>query len=333
MDTPVRRQYLDHKRRYPHALLFFRLGDFYETFDDDAIVVARELEIVLTSREAGRGRRVPLAGVPYHSLETHLARLVRRGYKVAVCEQMADPTTTKGLVPREVVRVVTPGTVSEPGMLQAGENNYLLALIWQRQQAGLAYVDISTGEFCCTQLSNPDARGAVVAELRRLRPAEVIVPESQAPDAGSDEGDADADEEEAPDLLAGQQVTASPAWLFSESDARLALQEQFGVASLEGFGCAHLPLAVSAAGALLQYLRLNQRAALASLLPLVTYNTSRYMPLDEATVRSLELWSSSRGGTERGSLLGVLDETCTAMGARLLRRRLGQPLLLAAVGL
>ena len=324
METPVRRQYLDLKRRYPHALLFFRIGDFYETFDDDAIVVARELEIVLTIREVGRGRRVPLAGVPHHSLETHLARLVRRGYKVAVCEQMADPATTKGLIPREVVRVVTPGTVSEPGMLQAGENNYLLALIWQRQQAGLAYADVSTGEFCCTQLAD-DTRGAVAAELRRLRPAEIIVPENQAPDAR--DGDGENEDDEGPDLLAGQQVTASPGWLFTESDARLALQEQFGVTTLEGFGCAHLPLAVSAAGALLHYLRLNQRAALASLTTLTTYSTGRFMQLDDATVRSLELWSSSRGGSERGSLLGVLDETCTAMGARLLRRRLGQPLL------
>lgn len=159
METPIRRQYLDLKRRYPHAILFFRLGDFYETFDDDALVIARELEIVLTSREMGRGQRVPLAGIPHHSLETHLARLIKRGYKVAVCEQMADPATTKGLVPRDVVRVATPGTVVEPGLLSSAENNYLAALIQFRGQAGLAYADVSTGEFCCAQLGGTAGAG------------------------------------------------------------------------------------------------------------------------------------------------------------------------------
>jgi DNA mismatch repair protein MutS len=323
METPIRRQYLDLKRRYPHAILFFRLGDFYETFDDDALVVARELEIVLTSREMGRGQRVPLAGVPHHSLETHLARLLKRGYRVAVCEQMADPAATKGLVPRDVVRVVTPGTVVEPDLLTSGENNYLAALIRQRDQAGLAYADVSTGEFCCTQFGGAEVRGAIAAELRRLRPAELLVPAEQAGAADEEDGEAEGE----PALLAGQQVSAEAAWLFAESDARLALQEHFGVAALEGFGCAHLPLAISAAGALIAYLRQNQKAALAHLQALTTYHLDQYMQLDEATARSLEIWSGNRHGEARNSLLAALDGTVTSMGARLLRRRLGQPLL------
>ncbi len=332
MDTPIRRQYLEIKRRYPHALLFFRLGDFYETFDDDALVVSRELDITLTSREMGRAGRVPLAGVPHHSLDGHLARLVRRGYKVAICEQLADPATTKGLVPRDVVRVVTPGTVIEPHLLDRAENNYLVALLFQRGQAGLAYADVSTGEFCCTQMSGADLRGAVAAELRRLRPSEVVVPEGPGPRSrGAGEqgsrGDEPDDEDEPTDLLAGQQVTSSPAWLFGEGDAQIALQEQLGVTSLEGVGCARLPLAARAAGALVHYLRLNQKAALAQIASLVTYSVDQFMQLDEATARSLEIWQGNRSGDGRGSLLGVLDETCTAMGARLLRRRLGQPLL------
>ncbi|HEY8745720.1 MAG TPA: DNA mismatch repair protein MutS, partial [Chloroflexota bacterium] len=323
METPIRQQYLDLKRRYPHAILFFRLGDFYETFDDDALVVSRELEIVLTSREMGRGRRIPLAGIPHQSLEPHLARLVKRGYKIAMCEQMADPATSKGLVPRDVVRVVTPGTVVEPTMLTGAENNYLAALIQQRGQAGLAFADVSTGEFCCTQFGGSELRGTIAAELRRLRPAELLVPVDQAGSEDEDEPDGDIE----PGLLAGQQVSAEAAWLFDETDARLALQEQFAVASLEGFGCAGLPLAICAAGALIQYLRQNQKAALAQLQTLTTYHVERYMQLDEATARSLEIWSGNRRGDPGGSLLGALDETVTSMGARLLRRRLGQPLL------
>ena len=321
METPIRRQYLELKRRYPHAILFFRLGDFYETFDDDALVTSRELEIVLTSREMGRGARVPLAGIPHHSLETHLARLIKRGYKVAVCEQMADPASVKGLVPREVVRVATPGTVLEPNMLTANENNYLVALMQRRGQAGIAYADVTTGEFCCTQFGGQEVRGMIAAELRRLRPAELLVPAEQtdAPDGS--------EEEDEPSLLAGQQVSAEAAWLFTENDARLALQEQFAVASLEGFGCVGMPLAIGAAGALIAYLRANQRAALPHLQALATYHVAHFMHLDEATTRSLEIWGSSRHGDSRDSLLATLDSTVTSMGARLLRRRLGQPLL------
>ncbi|MDY6918038.1 MAG: DNA mismatch repair protein MutS, partial [Chloroflexota bacterium] len=172
--TPLRRQYLRIKRKYPDAIVLFRLGDFYETFDQDAEVMSRELEIVLTSREMGKGQRVPLAGIPHHALDNYLSRLIGKGYKVAICEQLGE-TREKGLVDRDVIRVVTPGTVVEPGLLEGKSNNYLVALISEEAQAGVAYVDITTGEFHTAQLS-PDA---VASELERLRPSELVVPRGQ----------------------------------------------------------------------------------------------------------------------------------------------------------
>ena len=174
--TPIRRQYLRIKQRYPNAILFFRLGDFYETFDEDAKVASRELDIVLTSRSMGKGIRVPMAGVPAHAVESYLARLIKKGHRVAICEQLSDPTTSKGLVDRDVVRVVTPGTVVEPSMLEQGANNYLAALVVDGLEAGLAYIDITTGEYAATQL----AADHVAAEINRLAPAELLVPDGQA---------------------------------------------------------------------------------------------------------------------------------------------------------
>ncbi|GAF81016.1 unnamed protein product, partial [marine sediment metagenome] len=177
MTTPLRRQYLDLKRRYPHAILFFRLGDFYETFDQDAETAARELDIVLTSRPIGKDQRVPLAGIPHHALDSYLAKLIAKGYKVAVCEQMEEPGKGKQLVERQVVRVVTPGTLVEDNLLQRGTNNYLAALAPGDGQMGLAYVDVSTGEFACTQLPAE----AAAAELDRLGPAELLLPQGASP--------------------------------------------------------------------------------------------------------------------------------------------------------
>src|SRR3989304_5740349 len=171
--TPIRQQYLRIKRKYPQAIVLFRLGDFYETFDEDARVVAKELEIVLTSRGMGKGYRVPMAGIPYHALDNYLARLVNHGYKVAICEQVTQPGETKGLVEREVIRVVTPGTVVEPSLLDSKTNNYLTSLVFGDDEAGIAYVDITTSDFATTQLPLPRA----LPELERLQPAEIIVPE------------------------------------------------------------------------------------------------------------------------------------------------------------
>ena len=307
MTTPARRQYLRIKGEHEDEILLFRMGDFYETFDDDARIISKELEIALTSREMGRGQRVPLAGIPYHSLEPHLARLIRKGYKVAICEQTSDPATSRGLVDREVVRVVTPGTVLEDSLLTADANNYLAAAVAQGDQAGVAYVDISTSEFATTQL--PLAQLGV--ELTRLAPAELLVPEG----------------EDAPPAEPETAVTEVPSGAFHPEWARDALLSHFGVASLEAFGCDRLPLAVRAAGAVIDYLVATRRDSLGQITSLHTYSTSSYMTLDTQTRRSLELFESGRWGESGASLFSVLDRTKTAMGGRLLRRWIGQPLL------
>ena len=302
-ETPLRRQYLQIKARYPDAVVLFRMGDFYETFDEDARVAARELQITLTSREMGKGQRVPLAGIPYHALEGYLARLVQRGHRVAICEQLSDPAAGKGLVDRDVVRVVTPGTLVEPGLLHERANNYLAALVLGDEEAGLAYADITTSEFATTQLSLP----ALAAELERLDPAELLAPKGQA-------------------QVSDRPATPLEPSLFDALMARETLLEHFQTATLEAYGCEGLPLAAGAAGALLAYLRDNQRDALAQLPSLHTYSTQRYMALDRQTRRNLELFQGGRFGTGQ-SLLGMLDMTRTPMGGRTLRRWLGQPLL------
>lgn len=305
--TPIRQQYLRIKRRYPEAIVLFRLGDFYETFDDDARVASRELEIVLTSREMGKGQRVPMAGIPYHALDNYLARLINRGYKVAICEQMTKPGETKGLVQREVIRLVTPGTVVEPSLLDSKSNNYLVSLVLGEDEVGLAYVDITTSEFATTQL--PVHRA--IPELERLKPSEVIAAKG---------GDLSIVKLSAP-------VTRLDDYCFELEAAQKTLLDHFGVATLDGFGCGHLPLAASAAGAIIHYIQETQKGVLGQLTRLSTYSTDSFMALDEQTQRNLELFSSSRSGSVGGSLLSIIDLTRTAMGGRLLKRWLGQPLL------
>ncbi len=318
MTTPLRRQYLDIKRRYPHAILFFRLGDFYETFDEDAETVARELEIVLTSRPVGKAQRVPLAGIPYHALDSYLARLIGKGYKVAICEQMDSSTPLKagepgkGLVDRQVVRVVTPGTLVEENLLSRGTNNYLVAVLQGDGQAGLAHVDVSTGEFACTQVDTE----ALAAELERLGPAELLLPEG-----GS-----------SPDGVVGS-LTPLSNDSFESEGAVQRLLEHFGTPSLEGLGLAGLTLAARAAGAVLAYLQESQRAILGHICRLSYYQAGGFMALDVNTRRNLELFQTLRSDGENISLFSVLDQTRTPMGVRLLRRWLGQPLLdITAIG-
>ncbi|NPA89935.1 MAG: DNA mismatch repair protein MutS [Chloroflexi bacterium] len=318
MSTPVRRQYLQIKQQYPDAILFFRLGDFYETFDEDAKIVAQVCDIALTSRPVGKGVRVPLAGVPYHSADTYIAKLLKAGYKVAICEQEGN-TPVKGLVPRRVVRVVTPGTLIEPHLLPEKANNYLVALAWDERGAGLAYVDISTGEFAVTEIRGEEWERQTREELARLHPAEVIYPG----------GDVFGEEVPPPPFLSGLETTISPytAWRFDEETARERLRQHFHVQSLAGFGIEGKPLAIRAAGALLAYLEDTQPAALKHLDTLHTYTLDQFMTLDEATRRALELVTTMRDGSTRGSLLWVLDHTLTPMGGRLLRRWVLQPLL------
>ncbi|MBI4286126.1 MAG: DNA mismatch repair protein MutS [Chloroflexi bacterium] len=305
--TPIRQQYLRIRKQYPEAIVLFRLGDFYETFDEDAKLVARELEIVLTSREMGKGHRVPMAGIPYHAVDSYLAKLISRGHRVAICEQMTRPGETKGIVERDVVRVVTPGTVVEPGLLDSKSNNYLLSLVPGVEAAGIAYADITTGEFATTQL--PLAR--LAPELERLKPSEVITPQSAALSG----------------LTLAAPVTRLEDYWFELDAARQSLLDHFGVATLDGYGCAHLPLAVRAAGSIVHYLQETQKAALGQLTRLATFSTETYMALDMQTQRNLELFQSSRTGSAGGSLLAAIDLTRTAMGGRLLKKGLGQPLL------
>ncbi|HEX9897541.1 MAG TPA: DNA mismatch repair protein MutS [Dehalococcoidales bacterium] len=304
--TPIRQQYLRIKRKYPQAIVLFRLGDFYETFDEDAKTASRELEIVLTSREMGKGNKVPMAGIPYHAIDNYLARLINRGYKVAICEQMTKPGATKGIVQREVIRVVTPGTVIEPGLLESKKNNYLLSLAIDETMAGIAYVDITTSQFATTQLPINRVR----TELERLKPSEVIV----------------AQDAELPDVGLALTPTKVDNYWFDGEVARQALSEHFGVTTLEGYGCAHLPLAIRAAGAIIHYLEETQKGALAQLTRLSTYSTDSFMTLDNQAQTNLEIFRAATGAY-KGSLLSVIDQTKTAMGGRLLKRWLSQPLL------
>jgi len=311
MTTPMRRQYLRIKKRFPDTIVLFRLGDFYETFDDDAKLVSEVCDIVLTSRPVGKGERVPLAGVPYHAVESYLARLIAAGYKVAIVEQ-TEQEAPRGLMQREVVRVVTPGTVVEPALLEEKRNNYLAAVALGSERIGLAYADITTGEFRTTQFNGKQARQQAWEELERLQPAEILI---------SDKAHL------TPESAARFTFSEYPDWHFDHDNAERALLEHFGVASLDGYGCSGLPLAVSAAGTIVQYLAETQKAALQQLTQLSTYSTQAFMTLDAATRRNLELTSTIRSGSVHGSLLGVLDDTKTAMGARLLRHWLSQPLL------
>ena len=305
------------KRQYPNAILFFRLGDFYETFDQDAEITARELDIVLTSRPIGKGLRAPLAGIPYHAVENYLSRLIQKGYHVAICEQVGDQPA-KGIFPRRVVRVVTPGTIVEPGLLHGDSNNYLVSLVEDNGRAGLAYVDITTGEFAVTELEvNPSSLsgapeqtwGTIRAELTRLNPAEIIHPDNLLIPTG----------------ISGH-LTAWPSWRFELGKSIEALLTHFGVSTLDGFGLKNMPVATRAAGGIIQYLNDTERAALPLLTGLRVYSLGEFMTLDAATRRNLELVETLRG-ERKGSLLGVLDQTVTPMGKRLIDQWVNQPLL------
>jgi DNA mismatch repair protein MutS len=305
--TPIRQQYLRIKQQYPHAILFFRLGDFYETFDDDAKITARELEIVLTSRSMGKNYKIPMAGIPYHAVDDYLAKLIKRGYKVAICEQMTKPGETKGIVERDVVRLVTPGTVVEPGLLEGKVNNYLASIIIDGETAGIAYVDITTSEFSATQLPLP----RLSTEMQRLQPAEIVIPEDI----------------QLPDISISPSVSHIENYRFELEVAKKTLLDHFETTALYGYGCSNLPLATQAAGAVLYYLKQTQKRVINQITHLSTYSPSSFMALDATTQANLELFRNTVSGTSGGSLLSVIDLTKTSMGGRMLKRRLGQPLL------
>jgi DNA mismatch repair protein MutS len=302
--TPLMRQYHSIKQQVPNALLMFRLGDFYELFYEDAVTAARELEITLTARNKEKGQPIPMCGVPYHAADGYLARLIQKGYRVAVCDQMEEAGPGKKLVKREVTRVVTPGTAMEPSLLRSHENNYLAAVCRNGTRAGLAHVDISTGEFRATELDAPDVNAA----LENLNVREVL-----AAEAVTD--------------LRGFRTTLED-WIFSLDYSDRALREHFHLLTLDGCGLGGRPLAVSAAGAILHYLRDTQKSALDHLDRPAFYDRSESMILDAVTVRNLELLEPLFAGeTRESTLIHVLDQTSTGMGGRMLRARLLRPCL------
>ena len=304
--TPMMRQYLDMKDKYPGMILFFRLGDFYEMFFEDAKLVSRELELTLTGKSCGLDERAPMCGVPFHSAETYINRLIGKGYKVAICEQMEDPATTKGLVKRDVIRVVTPGTVIEQSMLEDRRNSYLLSVCMDGNKAGLAFADVSTGEFSVYEIDKASVR--LQDELARITPKEIIA-NSELP-AG------------ATSLLYSIENSVN----FQFVKARNALMEHFKVQSLEALGLDGLKLGVRAAGALMKYLQETQKNALEHITSISQYHDKRFMMLDHTARRNLELTETMRSRQKQGTLLGVLDYTCTAMGGRMLRSFIEQPL-------
>jgi len=315
--TPMWRQYHAIKKEHPDILVLFRLGDFYEMFGADAELAARELELTLTHRDFGKDQRLPMCGVPHHAVERYLARLIAKGYKAAICEQMEDPQTAKGLVKREVTRVVTPGTVVEESMLEAGSNNFLLALAEDAGVWGIAVVDVSTGEFLVTELHGEEARAKALEEVGRLQPAEVLLPPSLAAEETLRQALA----------LHGQPTLTKFTYdRLSLGPPDHFLCQFFRVASLRGFGCEQMPCAVEAAAHVLAYLQETQKSALEHLTALGTYSTSDFMTLDAATRRNLELTQSIRDGSRSGTLLWLLDQTLTPMGKRLLKNWLLQPL-------
>lgn len=310
------RQYLEIKSEYPDAILFFRLGDFYEMFMEDAVTAARILDITLTSRNKGADEEIPLCGVPYHSCQPYINKLVSHGHKVAICEQVEDPRAAKGIVRREVVRVVSPGLVVDTDSLVPKENNYLAAAAPGKEgRWGLAMIDITTGEFRTTEA---DGLAGLRAELASVQPRELIVAEEEW---GEDL------RRELADLVGSCLISPRPLWTFDPERAHEELTGFFGVDSLESFGCANLPGAASAAGAVLQVLLETQKENMPHIERLATYRSSEFMVLDEATRRNLELTGTLYDGSRKGSLLGVLDRTMTAMGGRKLRKWISQPLL------
>jgi DNA mismatch repair protein MutS len=302
--SPGMQQYLRIKSEYPDTLLFYRMGDFYELFFGDAERASRLLDITLTKRGQSAGQPIPMAGVPYHAVEQYLAKLVKQGVSVAICEQIGDPATSKGPVEREVVRVVTPGTLTDEALLDERRDNLLAAVHGSKERFGIAFLELSGGRFSVIEVAG---ESALQAELARLRPAEVLL------------------SEDASLKLTGYAVTKQPPWYFEFDTAQRLLSEQFGTQDLRGFGCDHLPVAIAAAGCLLQYTQDTQKAALPHIRSLRVENQDDSIILDAAARRNLELDVSVTGDTSH-TLAGVLDYCATAMGSRLLRRWLHRPL-------
>lgn len=313
--SPMMAQYMETKKKYQDCILFYRLGDFYEMFFDDALTASRELEITLTGKECGLEERAPMCGVPYHAVDSYLSRLVQKGYKVAIAEQMEDPKQAKGLVKREVIRVVTPGTITSSQALDETKNNYLMAIVYLGDKMGVSVADITTGDFLVTEVGS---ERSLFDEINKFSPAEIIYNDAFAMSGIS------LDEMKDRYHFA---VSAVDSHYFQDESCRKVLKEHFKVNGLEGLGLGDYDSGVIAAGAVLQYLYETQKTTMDHLTSIVPYSTGNYMVLDSSTRRNLELLETMREKQKRGSLLWVLDKTRTAMGARLLRTWIEQPLI------
>ena len=313
--TPMMQQYLKTKEEYNDCILFYRLGDFYEMFFDDAIVVSKELELTLTGKSCGAEERAPMCGVPYHAVEGYLNKLVANGHKVAICEQVEDPKLAKGLVKREVIRIVTPGTNTDMQALDESKNNYIMCIVYLADKYGISLADISTGDYFVTEV---DTERKLIDEINKFAPSEIICNESFYM-SGVDLSDMK--------NRLGIAVYSLEAWYFSDETAENTLKEHFKVQSLEGFGLSDYACGTIAAGALLRYLYETQKNDLGNLSAIHPYSTGKYMIIDSSTRRNLELVETLREKQKRGSLLWVLDKTKTAMGARTLRAYVEQPLI------
>ena len=313
--TPMMQQYMETKEQYKDCILFYRLGDFYEMFFDDALTVTKELDITLTGKNCGLEERAPMCGVPYHAVEGYLTRLVQKGYKVAICEQVEDPKLAKGIVKREVVRIVTPGTNINTQALDETKNNYIMCIVYIADRYGLSVADVSTGDYFVTEL---DSGRKLLDEIAKFSPSEIICNESLYMSG--------LDLEDLKNRL-GITIYSLDAWYFDDGMCTKVLKDHFKVSSLEGLGLTDYNCGLIAAGALLQYLYETQKTSLAHLTGIISYTTGKYMLLDSSSRRNLELCETLREKQKRGSLLWVLDKTKTAMGARTLRSFVEQPLI------
>ena len=313
--TPMMKQYMQTKEEYKDWILFYRLGDFYEMFFDDALTASKELEITLTGKNCGLEERAPMCGIPYHAVDSYLNRLVSKGYKVAICEQVEDPKTAKGIVKREVIRVVTPGTNLDTQGLDETKNNYIMCIVYMADRYGLSVADVTTGEYLVTEL---DSQTKLMDELYKFMPSEIVCNEAFYM-SGLDLDDLK--------NRLHMAIYSLEAWYFDDALCRETLQEHFKVASLEGIGLSDYECGMIASGALLKYLEETQKNSLSHMSRLTRYATGNYMVLDSATRRNLELVETLREKQKRGSLLWVLDKTKTAMGARTLRKYVEQPLI------
>ena len=313
--TPMMKQYMQTKEEYKDCILFYRLGDFYEMFFDDALTASKELEITLTGKNCGLEERAPMCGIPYHAVDSYLNRLVSKGYKVAICEQVEDPKTAKGIVKREVIRVVTPGTNLDTQGLDETKNNYIMCIVYMADRYGLSIADVTTGEYLVTEL---DSQTKLLDELYKFMPSEIVCNEAFYM-SGMNLDDLK--------NRLHMAIYSLEAWYFDDALCRETLQEHFKVASLEGIGLSDCECGMIASGALLKYLEETQKNSLSHMSRLTRYATGNYMVLDSATRRNLELVETLREKQKRGTLLWVLDKTKTAMGARTLRKYVEQPLI------